>query len=233
MSSLTTAATQRAEAVLARVREACRASGRTPDSVKIIAVSKTRPAPDIRAAHAAGLTRFGENYLQEALPKIDALRDLDADWHYIGRIQANKCRDIAGAFDWVHTVDRARVARRLSAAREGAPLNTLIQVNVDNDPAKGGVPIDDRAALDELIGCIVDLPGLELRGCMTILAQDTHPADGFTRLKRCFEAIAPAGTHRWDTLSMGMSADFETAIACGATHVRIGTSIFGPREQNQ
>ena len=233
MSSLTTPANTRAEAVMARVRKACETSGRAPDSVKIIAVSKTREAADIRAAHALGLTHFGENYLQEALPKLEALRDLQAEWHYIGRIQSNKCKDIAGAFDWVHTVDRPRVARRLSAARQGAPLNTLIQINVDSDPAKGGVAMDDRNALDELMRCIIELPGLELRGCMTILAQETDPADGFTRLKRCFDTIAPDAARHWDTLSMGMSADFETAIACGATHVRIGTSIFGPREQTE
>ncbi len=215
---------------MARVHAACQQANRSTDSVHVIAVSKTRSADEVRAAHAAGMRHFGENYLQDALPKIRSLRDVQAQWHFIGRIQANKTRDIAAHFDWVHTVDRLKIARRLDAHRQGrdVPLNVLVQVNVDADTAKAGVTAGD--ALDSLVHDIDGLPNLALRGLMTILSADTDPAAGFAALQDAFTRLAAHRGSDWNALSMGMSNDFETAIACGATHVRIGTAIFGPRE---
>ncbi len=213
-----------------RVRSACDQAHRDTDGVHVIAVSKTRSADEVRAAYEAGMRHFGENYLQDALPKVHALHDLAPQWHFIGRIQANKTRDIATHFDWVHTVDRLKVAKRLDAHRQGMglPLNVLVQVNVDADADKAGV--GTNAELDSLVQGIEALPNLALRGLMTILSSDTDPTTGFKALQAQFARLA---THRgsdWNALSMGMSNDFETAIACGATHVRIGTAIFGPRE---
>ena len=206
------------------VHGAVRTAGRKPDSVQIIAVSKTRTADEVRAAADAGLTHFGENYLQDALQKIQSLQDLDAAWHFIGRIQSNKTREIARWFDWVHTVDRLKVAQRLSEQREGAPLNVLLQVNIDGDAAKGGIQAE---ALPELADQVAELPNLRLRGLMCILAQDTDPDAGYARMKALFDAQDRGAD--WDSLSMGMSGDYEHAIRQGATLVRIGTAIFGPR----
>ncbi len=213
-----------------RVRTACQQASRDTDSVHVVAVSKTRSADEVRAAHGAGMEHFGENYLQDALPKIRSLQDIRAQWHFIGRVQANKTRDIAAHFDWVHTVDRLKIATRLNAHRQSSslPLNVLVQVNVDADADKGGVTSD--AELDVLVQGIEALPNLALRGLMTILAADTDPTTGFQALQAQFARLAAHRGSHWNALSMGMSNDFETAIACGATHVRIGTAIFGPRQ---
>jgi pyridoxal phosphate enzyme (YggS family) len=197
--------------------------------VTLLAVSKTRTSADIAALATAGQCHFGENYLQEALPKMDALKDRDLVWHFIGPLQSNKTRHVAAHFDWVHSLDRLKVARRLSEQRpDHLPLlNVCIQVNVDQEAGKQGVPI---AEVVDLAGAIVDLPRLRLRGLMAI--PSAHSND---RNRAAFEKLAmtlatlPPTMSNVDQLSMGMSDDFETAIACGATIIRIGTALFGPR----
>lgn len=228
VSGTTTNIAANVEAVRRHIEAAARACGRDPGSVRLLAVSKTQPAEAVRQAAAAGCSDFGENYLQEALDKIQALSDLPLTWHFIGAVQSNKTRAIAEHFHWVHTVAREKIARRLSEQCPGGRLlNVTIQVNIDDDPAKAGVaPRDAGALLDAIRG----LPHLRLRGLMTILQRDSEPLAGYRRLAELFsELAADAGPH-WDTLSMGMSGDYREAIAAGATHVRIGTAIFGPRQ---
>lgn len=200
--------------------------------ILVLAVSKTRPAETIRAACDLGLHHFGENYLQEALPKIEALSDLPLHWHFIGPIQSNKTRQIARHFDWVHSVDREKIARRLSEQRpEGmGPLNVCLQVNVSGEASKSGV---DEADLAGLAGAVASMPRLKLRGLMAIPAPAVDIAEQrrmFRRLRELRDALLPVAPGM-DTLSMGMSDDLEAAIAEGATIVRVGTAIFGPREQ--
>ena len=210
-----------------RIRRAAQAHGRNAADIKLIAVSKTKPAAAIAAAHAAGQVDFGENYMQEALAKLQTLAGLPLCWHFLGRIQSNKIRLIARHFHWVHTLDRLKVAERLASQRsDGEPLNVLVQVNVDEDPAKGGVPPAEAAAL---VDAVRGLPRLRVRGLMTILEKAGAPDLSFARTHRLFDALAKRGGDRWDTLSMGMSGDLEAAIAAGATQVRIGRGIFGPR----
>ena len=220
---------------LTRVRtaitEAAKAAGRDPHAITLIAVSKTKPAADVLAALAAGQLHFGENYVQEAVAKI---AEVDAGvegrrpvWHYIGAIQSNKTKDIARAFDWVHTISREKIARRLNEQRPaGTKLSVCLQVNVDADPNKAGVAPADAAAL--LAGCR-ELERLDVRGLMTILDPETEPRDGYHRLRELFESLKPQAPGCWDTLSMGMSGDYPAAIAAGATLVRVGTAIFGAR----
>ncbi len=215
-----------------RIAEAARDAGRAPGEVTLIAVSKTRPASDVAAAMAAGQRHFGENYVREGVEKIAAVRGLVPDahpvWHYIGPIQTNKTRAIAAHFQWVHTLSRVKEARRLNEQRPVGPaLNVCLQVNVDGDPNKSGVP--PEAAADLLAGCAA-FERLSLRGLMTILDPRTDPARGYNRLRACFEALGHHAPPGWDTLSMGMSADYPAAIAAGATLVRVGTAVFGPRD---
>lgn len=226
---------QNMEKNLNRVREriivAARACGRDPDSILLLAVSKKKPAADIRLAYRYGQRDFGENYLQEAQQKIQELRDLDICWHFIGAIQSNKTRPIAEAFDWVHCVDRAKVARRLSEQRPAGmqPLNVCIQVNLDQEDSKAGVEPGDVPAL---AAEIQNLPGIRLRGLMTIPApreaaqQQRIP---FARLAAMLSALRQQAID-CDTLSMGMTQDLEAAVAEGSTLVRIGTAIFGERD---
>lgn len=213
---------------LAEVRRAVAAAamraGRPPGSARLLAVSKTRTAAEVRAARAAGQREFGENYVQEALAKMPAVGD-GVVWHFIGAVQANKTRAIARHFQWVHTVDRLRVADRLEAAAE-APLDICIQVNVDAEPQKAGVAPED---VRDLVERLARRPRLRLRGLMALPDPAAAPRAGFRRLRRLFEDHAPRAGAHWDTLSMGMSGDFEIAILEGATIVRIGTAIFGPR----
>ena len=215
-----------------RIASACAAAGRDPQHVTLLAVSKTCPADAVRAAHAAGQRAFGENYVQEALAKIAETADLraGAEWHLIGPLQSNKTRVVAEAFDWVHTVDRLKIAERLSAQRPGnlPPLNVCLQVNVSGETSKSGVGLDELPALAQAVAA---LPGLRLRGLMSI----PEPAGDLTaqraphrRLREAFEALRQAGL-ALDTLSMGMSADLEAAVIEGATLVRVGTAIFGTR----
>ena len=216
---------KRIEAVNTAISGAERRAGRLPRSVRLLAVSKARSGAEIRAAYEAGQREFGENYLQEAVRKIAALADLDIVWHFVGAIQSNKTRDIARRFQWIHTVDRVKIAHRLNAAAE-RPLDVCIQVNVDAEPQKAGVLPD---GLPGLVAEIAGLPQLRLRGLMVIPRAEGDRRASFRALRGLFEDVAPKAGEHWDTLSMGMSDDFETAIDEGATLVRIGTAIFGPR----
>ena len=219
------------QAVLRRIEAAAQACGRDPRSVKLLAVSKTFPAEAVRAVHALGQRAFGENYVQEAVAKRAALADLtDVTWHLIGPLQSNKTAQ-AAAFDWVETVDRLKIAQRLSAQRPPglAPLSVCIEVNASGEASKSGVP--PSGAVD-LARAVAALPNLRVRGIMGIPAPDA-PQDvaraQFRALARCYEACRDAGI-AVDTLSMGMSADLDLAIAEGATQVRVGTAIFGTRK---
>ena len=213
-----------------RITAACLAAGRAPDAVALLAVSKTFDAQAVAEAHAAGQTAFGENYIQEAVQKITALRHLPLQWHCIGPIQSNKTRLVAEHFDWVHTVDRLKVAQRLSEQRPAGlpPLQVCLQVNVDGGGTKSGVLPHEALALARQVAT---LPHLQLRGIMSIPepAPDFVAACAlFARVKTVFDALNGAGL-ALDTLSMGMSADMEAAIHAGSTLVRVGTAIFGGR----
>lgn len=226
MTSITANITQ----VSARIDAACREAGRAAESVELLAVSKTRPAEDIRAAHACGLTHFGENYLQEALEKIEQLSDLNLEWHFIGPIQSNKTRPIAEHFDWVHSVDRLKIAQRLSEQRpEGKPpLNICLQVNISREESKSGCMPEEAPALARALS---QLPGVKLRGLMAIpkaTDDECEQRSAFADLRHLLEQLQ-AEYPELDTLSMGMSADLAPAIAEGATIVRIGTALFGAR----
>ncbi|MEP4468101.1 YggS family pyridoxal phosphate-dependent enzyme [Marinobacter alexandrii] len=220
--------------VTRRIQKATLKAGREPGSVRLLAVSKTRTADDLRAAVAAGQTAFGENYLQEALDKIDALADISGiDWHFIGPLQSNKTRQIAAAFSWVHSVDRLKVARRLSEQRatELPPLNICLQVNINEEDSKTGCTLEE---LPDLVLAIGELPNLSLRGLMAIPDPDQPEAElrlSFRRLTRALHDLKAQypGAGPLDTLSMGMSGDLEVAIAEGATWVRVGTDVFGAR----
>jgi len=216
--------------VRSRISHAALAVGRDPDSVTLVAVSKGKNAESIGQAATAGVTDFGENYLQEAIPKIDRLADLPVRWHYIGQIQSNKTRLIAQRFAWVHSLDRIGIARRLSEQRpfHAPPLQVCLQVAVIAEPAKGGV---DPESLPQLAAQVADLPHLQLRGLMCIPPPQPDVAAEravFARLRELKDRLNANGL-KLDTLSMGMSADFESAIAEGATMVRIGTALFGAR----
>jgi pyridoxal phosphate enzyme (YggS family) len=200
--------------------------------VLLVAVSKTRPARDIRAAHACGLTEFGESYLQEALQKVQELADLHLVWHFIGPIQSNKTAAIAAHFDWIHSIDRIKIATRLSEQRPSQlpPLQVCLQVNVSGEASKSGVHLEE---LPQLAEAVLALPRLKLRGLMAIPAADAdrqHQREDFGKMRaalRQLQTLAPD----LDTLSMGMSDDMDLAIEEGATIVRVGTAIFGPRNR--
>lgn len=218
------------QAVTGRIRNAAAACGRDPDSVRLLAVSKTFAAPCVRAAHASGQTAFGESYLQEAVDKMGALADLPLEWHFIGPIQSNKTAAIAAHFDWVHSLDRDKAAQRLAAARPaGLPaLNVCIQVNVSAEASKSGVAPGQVEALARVV---LSLPRLRLRGLMTIPRPSPDPVlqrAQFRVLRELKDSLQTRGI-TLDTLSMGMSDDLESAIAEGATLVRVGSAIFGSR----
>ena len=215
-----------------RIADACARARRPVQSVTLLAVGKTFGADALRAAHAAGQRAFGENYVQEALAKLDALADLRStiEWHLIGPLQSNKTREVAGRFDWVHSIDRLKIAQRLSEQRPDSllPLSVCLQVNVSGEASKSGVAPEDLPAL---AAAVSTLPRLRLRGLMSI----PEAVEGFEaqsaphrRLRELLESLNRSGL-ALDTLSMGMSADLEAAIAEGATIVRVGTSIFGER----
>jgi pyridoxal phosphate enzyme (YggS family) len=221
------------QAVRGRIERAAETAQRAPDSVHLLAVSKTFPVDDIRTAFAAGQRAFGENYVQESLSKIEALADLRAkiEWHFIGPLQSNKTRPVAEHFDWVHSVDRLKIAQRLSEQRPDTlpPLNVCLQVNVSGEESKSGVALDEAP---DLAHAIAALPHLRLRGLMSI----PEPADDLEkqrephrRLRTLFDTLVEKGLEL-DTLSMGMSSDIEAAVLEGATIVRIGTAIFGKRD---
>lgn len=212
------------------IKHAESAANREQGSVHLLAVSKTKPASDIAALFRLGQRQFGENYVQEAVEKIDSLSDLDIEWHYIGHIQSNKAKIIANAFDWVHTVDREKIARRLNEAQIGKALNILIQVNVDLAETKSGVIPDDLKRLAETIWA---LPNLRLRGLMSIPdpLSNEDLKRSHQRLKSLFDELKHAhpAPEIFDTLSMGMTNDLELAVTEGSTMVRIGTALFGAR----
>lgn len=221
--------------VAERIRSACQATQRDPHSVQLLAVSKTKPAAALREAYAAGLRDFGENYLQEALGKQQELTDLPLSWHFIGPIQSNKTRAIAEHFAWVHSVDRLKIAQRLSEQRPAdlPPLNICIQVNVSGEASKSGC---SPADLPDLASAISALPRLQLRGLMAI----PEPTEDRAAQEAAFAAVQALNNQLrdslklpLDTLSMGMSHDLEAAIAQGATWVRIGTALFGARDYSQ
>lgn len=218
------------QAVLQRIERAAKAAGRNPGEVRLVAVSKTRPTADIQEAYRAGQRAFGESQQQEAVAKITVLNDPGLEWHFIGPIQSNKTRPIAEHFHWVHSLDREKVARRLSDQRppELAPLMVCIQVNVSGEASKSGVRPEDALALARIVAA---LPSLKLRGLMAVPAPTPDPArqrSQFRTLRVLYEQLRTQGI-ALDTLSMGMSDDFEAAIAEGATLVRVGSAIFGAR----
>lgn len=220
----------RLQAVRGRIEHAARLAGRSPQSVELLAVSKTRTADEVAALADLGERQFGESYLQEAVAKIEALGARDLVWHFIGPMQSNKTRPVAAHFHWVHSVDRLKIAQRLNDQRpdELPPLNVCLQVNVSAEQSKSGASPEELPALAE---AVAGLPRLRLRGLMTIPAPNTDSEaqrEPFRALAHMFETLLARG-HRLDTLSMGMSGDLEAAVAEGATIVRVGTALFGPR----
>jgi pyridoxal phosphate enzyme (YggS family) len=222
---------ERLAAVLGRIDAAARRAGRDPAGVRLLAVSKQQPVAAVAAAADAGQREFGENYTREGVAKVEALRDRGLTWHFIGQLQANKSREVAEHFQWAHTVDRERIATRLDAQRphHAGPLDVLLQVRLEDEPGKGGAEPRDLPRLAEFVA---GLPRLRLRGLMCI----PPPADDeaaqrrpFARLRGLLEDLNRRG-HSLDTLSMGMSGDLEAAVLEGATLVRVGTAVFGPRD---
>ena len=216
-----------------RLRQAESHHGRAEGSVRLVAVSKTYPADNIRTVATQGQRDFGENQIQDAMTKIPVLEDLSCSWHFIGPIQSNKCRDIALHFDWVHSIDRTKIAKRLSDMRpaDAEPINIFIQVNLQNEATKSGV-------LPKQLGALVDevknLPNLNLSGLMAIPAPETLfdlQRATFAKLRELLEVTNQNCRTDMDCLSMGMTDDLEAAVAEGATHVRVGTAIFGPRQK--
>ena len=221
---------ERLAAVLARIDAAARRAGRDPAGVRLLAVSKQQPVAAVAAAADAGQREFGENYVREGVAKAEALRDRGLTWHFIGQLQANKSREVAEHFQWVHTVDRERIATRLDAQRPhyAGPLDVLLQVRLGDEPGKGGV---EPADLPRLAEFVAGLPRLRLRGLMCIpppVGDEAEQRRPFARLRGLIEDLVRRG-HSLDTLSMGMSGDLEAAVLEGATLVRIGTAVFGPR----
>jgi len=230
------------EQVRRRVHDAAVAAQRDPSSITLMAVSKTFPAKDIEQAIAAGQTVFGENYVQEAVEKIQTLVAFrsELEWHFIGPLQSNKTKDVASYFDWVHSIDRLKIAERLSNQRGALSLakklQVCVQVNVSNEDSKSGIPLEEA---DTLCTAIAQLPHLTLRGLMAIPEPTSDPASqakAFGAVEDCFKSIQvkysqEAGFLEFNTLSMGMSDDMEAAIAHGSTIVRVGTAIFGKRDK--
>ena len=216
--------------VRSRINRAATAAGRDPTAITLVAVTKSKPAALIRQAAALGVTDFGENYVQEAAEKIQALQDLPLTWHFIGAIQSNKTRTLAASYQWVHSVDRLKTAQRLSEHRpfHAPPLNVCIQVELVPEQSKGGVAVDE---LPDLAAAVQQLPRLHLRGLMCLPPPMQAPGEQralFERLAALLRQLNAQGL-KLDTLSMGMSEDFELAIGAGATLVRIGSAIFGSR----
>ena len=218
--------------VLEQMFNACKLANKDVSQVQLLAVSKTQPSATLEEMYTAGQRSFGENYLQEALDKIEALKDLDIEWHFIGHVQRNKTKNLAEKFAWVHGVDRLIIAERLSNQREEnqVPLNICLQVNIDAQDSKDGCAPADVA---ELVAQISQLPNLRLRGLMVIPAPNNSAA--FVDAKALFEQVKSlhAQPQDWDTLSMGMSGDLDAAIAAGSTMVRVGTALFGARDYHQ
>lgn len=223
-----TSIAQRLQQIRQDISDAERAGNRQPGSVRLLAVSKTKPSEDIAAAYRAGQRHFGENYLQEALKKQQELGAYDITWHFIGPIQSNKTKPLATHFDWVHSVDSFKIARRLSEQRPShlPPLNICLQVNISDEDSKSGINLDE---LPELCQQVADLPNLKLRGVMAIPA----PQPDFELQRRPYralcQAVAELNRPELDTFSFGMTGDLKAAILEGSTIVRIGTALFGER----
>jgi len=220
------------QAVIARIDEAARQSGRNPDEVTLLAVSKTWPASAVREAAAAGQRRFGENYVQEGVDKATELAALGLQWHFIGPLQSNKTRAVAEVFDWVHSVDRFKIAQRLSEQRPESlpPLQLCLQVNISGEASKSGVAVGEVGLLARQVA---SLPRVRLRGLMAIPAPSddfSQQRQAFAQLREIFEQLKRDGVPL-DTLSIGMSHDLEAAIAEGASMVRVGSAIFGERSK--
>ena len=225
----------RYQGLLRRLRAAEKRFDRPNNSVCLVAVSKTYPARDIRTVAQQGQQDFGENQVRDALAKFPELGDLNRTWHFIGPIQSNKCRDIAQNFDWIHSVERLKIARRLSELRpvEMEPLNILLQVNLQNEITKAGISPD---AVSELAATVLELPNIRLRGLMAIPAPENdfdRQRSIFSHLRELRERTSQQLGISLDCLSMGMTGDLEAAVAEGTTHVRIGTAIFGPRQKSE
>jgi len=221
------------QAVRERIAAAARKYGRRPEDVSLLAVSKTWPAAYIREAVAAGQNAFGENYVQEAVEKLGELAPLQLEWHFIGPLQSNKTRAVAESFAWVHSLDRLKIAERLSAQRPDGlpPLQVCLEVNISGEATKSGVSL---TALGELAAQVAALPRLALRGLMAIPAASAECAEqrvAFAQVREAYEQLQNSGL-RLDTLSMGMTHDLEAAISEGSTLVRVGTAIFGERRQS-
>jgi pyridoxal phosphate enzyme (YggS family) len=228
---MSTQVSDKLQHVRKRIELAAESVGRPADAVKLLAVSKTMPAQAVREAYAAGQLAFGENYIQEAVDKMAALSDLTLEWHCIGPIQSNKTQAVASNFDWVHSIDRLKIAERLSAQRPAhlPPLQVCLQVNIDGGANKSGAAPQDLLALAQ---AVKKLPHLQLRGLMTIpepAETDAAMRAVHRQTKELFDSLNAAGL-RLDTLSMGMTADLEAAIAEGSNCVRVGTAIFGSRQ---
>lgn len=222
---------QRRKKVLARIEQAERTAGRKPGQTEVLAVSKRHSSRAIRSLYALGQRKFGENYVSEALDKMQELADLDIEWHYIGPIQSNKTRDIANHFDWVHSIDREKILRRLNDQRpdSAARLNCCVQFKVGGEASKSGA---NQATVGQLLKLAQTLPRIRLRGLMAIPPPSDDPLQQrrwCARVQEVFEELKDNG-YALDTLSMGMSQDLEAAIAQGATLVRVGTALFGPRK---
>ncbi len=218
------------QAVQARISDAAALAGRSPESIRLLAVSKTWPLASVIEAADAGQRAFGENYVQEGIDKLTALTERKLEWHFIGPLQSNKSRAVAEHFDWVHSIERLKIAERLAAQRPAGlpPLQVCVQVNVSGEASKSGCAPDQALALCQAVAA---LPGLRLRGLMAIPEPTDVPAAqraAFRRVREIYNHIRAAGLPL-DTLSMGMSHDLEAAVAEGATIVRIGTAIFGER----
>ncbi len=213
------------------IEKACVEIQKRPKDITLIGVTKNQPADTIRQAYNLGIHNIGENYLQEALAKMELLEDLDITWHYIGSIQSNKTRLIANNFSWVHSVDSLKISKRLSSQCPlFKTLNLLIQLNIDNDPQKRGVHVDQ---LESMISHMLQLPNIRVRGLMIILSQNTEPKAAYREASKIFETLKSLKSNQeniyWDTLSMGMSKDFYQAILSGSNTIRIGTTLFGQR----
>ncbi len=224
---------QRLAQIRARITQAEQRYQREPGSVSLLAVSKTRPIEELRTLQALGQQAFAENYLQDALPKIDEIKD-ELEWHFIGPLQSNKTRPVAEHFHWLHTLERLKIARRLNEQRPASlpPLNVCIQVNISADPDKSGVTPEQA---ETLARALTELPRLRLRGLMTLPRQTgdiEHQRQPFRELHELYKHLRQSG-FKLDTLSMGMTNDLEAAIAEGSTLVRIGTGLFGPRKSTQ
>lgn len=220
---------QQITSVLAQIRQAESTFGRVPGSVRLLAVSKTKPISDIIKAYHGGLRHFAESYVQEAIIKQQALGAYDITWHFIGPIQSNKTKAIARHFQWVHSVDRLKIAQRLSEQRPAQlpPLNICLQVNISDESSKSGVSL---AALPELIEAVQNLPRLRLRGVMAIPAPQQDFALQREPYRLLYQSVAGLNLPELDTFSLGMSDDLQAAIAEGSTMVRIGTALFGARD---